>query len=92
LLVLTLLDAGYRVLRIPRMARVVIPSVAHHMTQRGNRCEDVFFGDDDRRRYLELLAEYSAKHGLAIRGCYLTPNHVHLLVVPARMEPAGTLS
>jgi len=37
---------------MPRMARIVIPDVPHHVTQRGNRREDVFFADDDRRRYL----------------------------------------
>jgi putative transposase len=31
---------------MPRMARIVIPGIAHHLTQRGNRCEDVFFEDD----------------------------------------------
>jgi len=38
------------------MARVVIPDCPHHVTQRGNRREDVFFTDADRLRYLELLA------------------------------------
>ena len=40
-----------------RLARVVIPGVAHHVTQRGNRRLPVFFGDADRRLYLELLRE-----------------------------------
>ena len=40
---------------MPRMARIVVPDVPHHVTQRGNRREDVFFSDEDRRRYLLLL-------------------------------------
>ncbi len=40
-----------------RLARVVLPGVAHHITQRGNRRLPVFFGDDDRRLYLGLLRE-----------------------------------
>lgn len=67
---------------MPRMARVVIPDVAHHVTQRGNRREDVFFTDADRQRYLYLLGEYSAKHGLQIMAYCLMSNHVHLVVVP----------
>lgn len=40
-----------------RLARVVVPGLAHHITQRGNRREPVFFGDDDYRGYLGLIAE-----------------------------------
>ena len=71
---------------MPRMARVVIPGVPHHVTQRGNRGEEVFFCDDDRRRYLDLLAKYGAKHGLAVHAYCLMTNHVHLVVVPETAE------
>lgn len=64
------------------MARIVIPGVAHHVTQRGNRQEDVFFSDADRQRYLYLLGEYSALHELQILAYCLMPNHVHLVAVP----------
>ena len=30
-----------------RIARVVVPGIAHHVTQRGNRCWRVFFSDAD---------------------------------------------
>ena len=30
-----------------RIARVVIPGVPHHIVQRGNRCQNVFFTDDE---------------------------------------------
>ena len=39
-----------------RLARVVIPHVAHHITQRGNRRLPIFFSDNDRVTYLDLLA------------------------------------
>jgi len=67
---------------MPRMARVVIPGCPHHLTQRGNRREDVFFTAADRQRYLELLGEYAEKHGLAVQAYCLMTNHVHLVVVP----------
>jgi len=38
-----------------RMARMVMPDVAHHVTQRGNRREDVFFEDAARRFDLPFL-------------------------------------
>lgn len=31
--------------------------MAHHITQRGNNCQNVFSTDDDRRLYLTLLKE-----------------------------------
>jgi len=30
-----------------RIARIVVPGVAHHVTQRGNKGQEVFFVDDD---------------------------------------------
>ncbi|MCL5801185.1 MAG: hypothetical protein M1283_01395 [Gammaproteobacteria bacterium] len=46
---------------MPRLARTVFSGVAHHITQRGNRCEDVFFSDEDRRAYPAWMREYCAK-------------------------------
>lgn len=67
---------------MPRIARVVIQDVPHHVTQRGNRRGDVFFTDADRTRYLELLGEYSSQRGLEILAYCLMTNHIHLVVVP----------
>ena len=41
----------------PRMARIVIPDMPHHIVQRGNRRQDVFFEDEDCQAYLRLLGE-----------------------------------
>ena len=41
---------------MPRSARIVIPQLAHHVIQRGNRRQAIFFSDDDRRAFLDLLA------------------------------------
>jgi putative transposase len=68
------------------MARVVVPGIPHHLTQRGNRREDVFFEDGDRQRYLQLLLEYSVKHGMETLAYCLMTNHVHLVGVPARAD------
>ena len=67
---------------MPRMARVVVPGVAHHVTQRGNNRQAVFFTDDDRQLYLTLLREQSRRHNLTVLGYCLMRNHVHLVVVP----------
>lgn len=48
---------------MPRAARIVVPGAAHHVTQRGNNVQVVFFVDDDRRVYLELLREQGLRFG-----------------------------
>jgi putative transposase len=65
-----------------RFARVVVPGVPHHVTQRGNRRLETFFGEADYRAYLDLLAEHSAAAGVAVWAYCLMPNHVHLVLVP----------
>ena len=58
---------------MPRMARVVVPGVGHHVTQRGNRRCDVFVDDADRTLYLSLLGEYASPCGLAVSAyCPMT--------------------
>ena len=65
-----------------RLARVVIPGVAHHVTQRGNRRLPVFFADDDRRFYLDLLRQHCAAARVRCLAWCLMDNHVHLILVP----------
>ncbi len=69
---------------MPRIARVCAINYPHHITQRGNNHENVFFDDDDRFFYLKILKQYSAKYGLDIWAYCLIGNHVHILAVPKR--------
>jgi len=69
-----------------RAARVVIPDLPHHLTQRGNNRQEVFFVDDDRRAYLQILARQCGRHGVSILGYCLMDNHVHLIAVPQRAD------
>lgn len=69
-----------------RLARVVVPGVAHHVTHRGNNRQDVFFVEEDREQYLRILREQSSRHGLSLRGFCLMTNHIHLIAVPAGSE------
>ena len=66
-----------------RLARVVAAGVPHHVTQRGNRRQPVFFGDDDYAHYLKLLAAGCRAAKVAVWGYCLMPNHVHLILVPS---------
>ena len=67
---------------MPRLPRPVFSGVPHHITQRGNRREDVFFSDDDRSAYLTWLKEYGEKYHVRILAYCLMTNHIHAVVVP----------
>ena len=71
---------------MPRVARTVFAGLPHHVTQRGNRRETVFFVDEDRVCYLTWLKEYADKHKIEIIAYCLMTNHVHLVVVPFAEE------
>jgi putative transposase len=66
-----------------RLARLIVPGVPHHVTQRGNRKERTFFDDSDYRFYLKLLAECSAAANTTVWAYCLMPNHVHVVLTPA---------
>jgi len=65
-----------------RLARVVVPGMPHHVTQRGNRRQQTFFCDDDYQAYLDLMGQWCGEHKVAVWAYCLMPNHVHLIVVP----------
>lgn len=65
-----------------RIARLVLPGVPHHVTQRGNNRKQVFFGHQDCLLYLQLFKEYASRNRLTLMGYCLMPNHVHLIVIP----------
>lgn len=71
---------------MPRVARIVVPNLPHHVTQRGNNRQDVFFVKEDRERYLEILQRLCAKHRVSIEGYCLMTNHVHLIVTPKSVD------
>jgi len=71
---------------MPRLARVVIPNVPYHITQRGNRRDDVFFDDDDREFYLQTLQEYAKKFKVEVWAYCLMTNHIHLILRPSTQK------
>jgi putative transposase len=60
----------------------VVPGVPHHVTQRGNNRQDVFFSEQDRIRYMQILRERLQCHDVRILGWCLMTNHVHLIAIP----------
>jgi len=69
-----------------RLARIVVPNIPHHITQRGNRSQKVFFSDKDKSYYLKLLHEHAKKAGLTFWAYCLMDNHVHLIAIPEQIN------
>ena len=67
---------------MPRSARLVLPGQIHHVTQRGVRSQEIFWTDDDRLLYLDLLKYESKRQRVKILAYCLMTNHVHFLMVP----------
>jgi len=71
---------------VPRKYRIVVAGRPHHVIQRGNRRQQVFFYPGDKTLYLELLKEQVKKHGVDVWAYCLMDNHVHLVLVPKTAE------
>ncbi|MEW5745789.1 MAG: transposase [Nitrospirota bacterium] len=71
---------------MPRIARAVAVAFPHHIIQRGNNRGKVFFDQEDREKYRQLLKKYSTKWECPVLAYCLMGNHVHLLVRPRGEE------
>ena len=69
-----------------RLARIVIPGLPHHVTQRGNRREQVFFDDNDYTVYLDMLSKAAKISKSQIWAWCLLPIHVHLIITPSHED------
>ena len=57
----------------------VVHTTSHSVVRVGM---NVFFTDDDRAAYLNLLARHGKKYGIRFLAWCLMSNHVHLIAVP----------
>ncbi|WP_246135664.1 transposase [Mesorhizobium intechi] len=70
-----------------RLARIVVPGLPHHITQRGNGSAKVFFTPGGYTLYKTLLVEHCRAANVGIWAWCLMPNHAHLILTPA--DPDG---
>ncbi len=77
-----IINNHYVINQMARIARVVVPGIGHHITQRGVRSMNIFRGVEDKKYYIKLLSELSLQEGLEIHAYCLMDNHIHLLAVP----------
>lgn len=65
---------------MPRPPRIDFPGAWHHAMNRGARHQDLFVDDEDRRIFLDLLAQTARRFALEVHGYALMSNHFHLLL------------
>jgi len=51
---------------MPRLARVVVPGIPHHVTQRGNRRMPTFLCDEDYVTCTDPMAEWCEERGVEV--------------------------
>jgi len=63
-----------------RQLRIEIEGGFYHITSRGNLKERIFFADDDRKKFLEILERTKNRYGYILHAYALMDNHFHLLI------------
>jgi putative transposase len=71
---------------MPRSARIVIPGIPHHVTQRGSRRLPTFLKEEDYAYYRSLIGSFAERGEVTVLAWCLMPNHVHFLLIPARED------
>jgi putative transposase len=65
-----------------RKPRVIAAGYPHHIVQRGNNKQDIFFEDQDRKIYMDILTKHCVEFKCKVNSFCLMSNHTHLLINP----------
>lgn len=63
-----------------RPLRLEFDGALYHVTSRGDRREDIYLSDEDRRDWLEVLATTCKRFNWVVHSYCLMSNHYHLMV------------
>jgi putative transposase len=78
----SILNAG--IPTIPRPSHFIVLHQTHHIVQRGNNRQAVFFSDLVRQVFLKWLGEALAAKGCVLHAYVLMTHHFHLLITTSR--------
>jgi len=62
-----------------RKLRVHYPGAIYHVIARGNNKEMIYYDDEDKIKYLALVAKYKEKYDFNLLAYVLMDNHVHMI-------------
>jgi REP element-mobilizing transposase RayT len=65
---------------MPPSLRLAYPGAFYHVMARGNRRQEIFHDDYDRRLWLQTLAQACARTGWRVHAWVLMSNHYHLFL------------
>jgi putative transposase len=74
-----------------RPLRLIVPGMALHVIQRGNKRTACFGADGDYLTYLGYLRHLSSKYRCELHAYCLMTNHVHLLMTPSTARGCALL-
>ncbi len=63
-----------------RPLRIEYPGALYHITSRGNEKRKIFFDDEDKQKFLEILKDYHDRFNILIHSYSLMDNHYHLIL------------
>lgn len=70
-----------------RKRRIWFPGASYHITSRGNRRGDIFYDNNDRLAYLDLLEETRMRYPFYLHAYCLMTNHIHLQIETINDHP-----
>ena len=76
---------------MPRNPRIIIPNTPMHITQRGNRRENIFSDEEDKEFYIKAFMFYKKKFKVKLFAWCLMDNHVHFVVEPSTKKGISKL-
>jgi putative transposase len=74
-----------------RKPRLVVAGMPHHVVQRGNNKDRIFFSSADYKFFLDVLLEAKTRYPCRIYSYCLMINHFHLLISPEKNENISLL-
>lgn len=63
-----------------RPLRIEFPNAVYHVTSRGNRRENIYLDDHDKKLFLDILCQVHKRFNWICHGYCLMSNHYHLLL------------
>lgn len=77
---------------MPRRPRLHVPGALYHIVLRGNDRQDIFFTQEDRQTWAQLIGRGLERHGHRVHAyCWMT-NHVHLAIQASDRPVGGFIS
>ena len=72
-----------------RQLRIQYPGAIYHLMSRGDRREEIFRDDLDRKSFLQTLGAAGQKTGWQVHAYCLMSSHFHLVVETPAVNPGG---